>query len=498
MITQETRARILRLHHAESWPIGTIARQLGVHHDTVRRVLIQAGVPEAMKSPRPSKVDPYVPFILETLKQFPELRASRVYQMVKVRGYDGRPDHFRSVIARLRPRRPSEAFLRLRTLPGAQGQVDWGHFGVVQVGRARRKLYGFVLVVSWSRRIFLRFGYDIGMAGFVRGHVQAFTQLGGVPRVLLYDNLKSAVLERVGDAIRFHPTLLELAGHYRFEARPVAPRRGNEKGRVERAIQYIRHAFFAARTFEDLADLNAQADAWCLGEACDRRCPEDPALTVRQAFADEQPRLMALPDDPFPVDEHKRVSVGKTPYIRFDLNDYSVPHDLVQRWLTVLASPERVRVVDGVTVVAEHPRSYDQGKQVEDPAHIQRLVEYKHHAHEHRSQDRLLTAVPQARALLDRLADRGGNLGSAVAALCRLLDHYGAAEVQVGVATALAQDLPHAGAVRQTLERRRHERGLPPPVAVVLPDKPELRDLHVQPHALANYDHLTKKEPTDA
>ena len=230
MISQETRARILRLYHVERWSFATIARELAVHHSTVRRVLAETGVPEALHSPRPSKIDPFVPMILETLEKHPKLRASRLYAMARERGYDGQPDHFRHFVARLRPRRPSEAFLRLRTLPGEQGQVDWAHFGQLEVGRARRKLYGFVVVLSWSRQIFLRFGFDIGMAGFVRGHVEAFAAFNGVPRVLLYDNLKSAVLERVGDAVRFHPELLALSGHYLYEPRPVAVARGNEKG----------------------------------------------------------------------------------------------------------------------------------------------------------------------------------------------------------------------------------------------------------------------------
>ena len=496
MIPKETRARILRLHFAEHWRIGTIARELGLHHDTVRRVLAQVGVEQALASPRPSKADPYIAFILETLRQHPDLRASRLFHMVKERGYDGRPDHFRSIIARLRPGRPAEAFLRLRTLPGEQGQVDWAHFGQVQVGRARRKLYGFVIVCSWSRRIFLRFGYDIGMPGFIRSHVDALATFGGVPRVLLYDNLKSAVLERVGDAIRFHPMLLDLAAHYRFEPRPVAPRRGNEKGRVERAIQYIRHAFFAARSFTDLADLNAQADQWCLLEAKDRRCPEDKTMTVFEAFEHEQPRLMALPNDPFPDEERKEVTVGKTPYVRFDLNDYSVPHDKTQRRLTVLATLDRVRIVEGANVLAEHARSYDAAEQIEDLAHIQKLVDYKRNAREHRSKDRLLTAVPASRVLLERLADCGGNLGSAVSALDRLLDHYGQSEVQASVLAALAAGASHPGAVRQVLESRRNQRGLPQPVAITVPEK--VRNITVKPHALSNYDNLTSKEDSDA
>jgi hypothetical protein len=130
----------------------------------------------------------------------------------------GRPDHFRAVVARYRPRPAPETYLRLRTLPGEQAQVDWGHFGTHQVGRARRPLMGFVMVLSYSRQIFLHFFYGSPMANFLRGHVAAFATFGGVARILLYDNLRSAVLERRAEAIRFHPTLLELAGHYRFRA----------------------------------------------------------------------------------------------------------------------------------------------------------------------------------------------------------------------------------------------------------------------------------------
>lgn len=269
----------------------------------------------------------------------------------------------------------AEAYLRLVTLPGEQAQVDWGHFGHLQIGRARRPLMAFVMVLSWSRRIHLRFFLDARVENFLRGHAGAFEAWGGLPQVLLYDNLKSAVLERVNDAIRFHPTLLAFSGHYRYEPRPVAVARGNEKGRVERAIRYVRDSFFAARTYTDLADLNRQAEAWCLGQADDRLCPQDRSMTVREAFTQEQPRLLALPGNPWPLEERGEASVGKTPYVRFDLNDYSVPHTLVHKTLTVLADPDRVRILDGLAVVATHPRSYDRGQQIEDPAHIADLVE---------------------------------------------------------------------------------------------------------------------------
>jgi len=489
-IPPDIEAKILRYHHAEKWKIGTIARQLGVHHGVVRRVLTQAGLPRIGAPSRPSQIDDYLPFIRQTLERFPTLTASRLYEMVRERGYRGSRDHFRHLVACHRPRPKAEAYLRLRCLPGEQAQVDWGHFGHLTIGRARRPLMAFVMVLSYSRQIFLRFFLDARMENFLRGHVAAFTAWNGVPRVLLYDNLKSAVLERQGAAIRFHPTLLGFAGHYRYEPRPVAIARGNEKGRVERAIRYVRDAFFAARDFSDLDDLNAQAEAWCKGLAAERRCPEEPQRSVGAVFAEERGRLLALPDNPAPLLERVSVSVGKTPYVRFDLNDYSIPHSHVRRVLDVLADPHEVRIVDGATVLARHRRSYDKGAQIEEADHVRALVEQKHAAHQHRAIDRLAQAAPASQILLVRAAERGANLGAITAALIRLLDRTSAADLQSAILEALEQDVPHPNAVRLALERLREQRGRAPQVAMVLPAHVQGRDAPVKPHALETYDQI--------
>jgi transposase len=490
MIDKALEAQILRHHFVEQWGVNTIARQMGIHHTTVDRVLAQAGLPKAERARRASIVDPYHPLILETLAQYPTLTAARLLAMAQARGYAGGASQFRAHVAQLRPRRPAEAYLRLKTLPGEQAQVDWGHFGHVQIGRARRPLMAFVLVLSFSRQIFLRFYLDQRMDNFLRGHVAAFAASGGVARVLLYDNLRSAVLERRGTAIRFHPTLLDLSAHYRFEPRPVAPARGNEKGRVERAIRYIRGNFFAGRDWTDLDDLNAQAAAWCHGPSAQRPCPEDPALTVAEAFAQEQTHLIALPDNPYPTEERLVVHVGKTPYVRFDGNDYSVPHTQVRRSLSVAASLTTVRVFDGATAIAQHPRSFDQGQQIEDPAHIADLVATKRAAAAHRGLDRLAHAVPASQALLQQAAARGTPLTRATRELVELLDAYGAAELEQAITEALAHDVPHPNAVRQALERRREQREQPPPLTLTLPDNDKVRGIVVRPATLASYDQL--------
>jgi transposase len=494
MISPELEAQILRLHHAEKWPPGTIAEQLGLHHSVVERVLARAGIPKAARC-RPSKVDPYVPFIIETFKKYPRLTASRLYYMVRERGYRGSESHFREIVRRYRPRQAPEAYLRLKTLPGVQCQVDWGHFGRVAVGKAKRLLMAFVMVLSYSRAIFLRFFFGQHTSNFLRGHQAAFSFFGGTSRVILYDNLKSAVLERIGDAIRFNPILLKFCGHYRYEPRPVAPGRGNEKPRVERAIRFIRSRFFAARRWKDIDDLNRQAETWCRGEAMERRWPEDPRKTVGEAFEQEKGQLLALPEEPFPTDERLEVSVGKTPYLRFDLNDYSVPHTLTRKTLVVSASLDEVRILDGTKVVATHRRSFDKGDEIEDPRHIEELVEAKRKARKGRGIDRLNRAAPATRALLTQLAERGQNLGAAVSMLLRLLATYGAEELQTAVEEALQKEVPHPHAVRHALERRRQERGQPAAIPLALPDDPRIRDLTVRPRSLSSYDKI--QETTD-
>jgi transposase len=494
MIPAQLEAEIKRLSQVEKWPEGTIASQLCVHHSVVQRVLGAEALRKGLVRLRPSLLDPYLPFVIATLTKYPRLPASRLYQMVKERGYPGAPDHFRSLVARHRPKPAAEAFLRLRTLPGEQAQVDWADFGRVKVDGGERRLFGFVMVLSYSRHMFLRFFLNAAMGSFLQGHLEAFRSFDGVPREILYDNLRSAVLERVGDAIRFHPTLLELASHYRFLPKPVAIARGNEKGRAERAIRFSRTSFFPARTFLDVADLNAQADQWIAEVAAARPCPEDRSRTVADVFDEEKPRLLPLPDEPFPAEERVAVHAGKTPYVRFDLNDYSIPHDRVRRTLTVVASSTAVRIVDGADMIATHARCWGRGKQIEDPTHIQSLAQYKRAAREHRGMDRLHHACPSCQRFFQLVAERGGNLGAHTVRLLKLLDTFGPQSLEQALAQSIDSGMAHLGAVHHILDHDRQARGLPPPVDLSLPDHVRQRSRAVRVHPLSSYDQLRSNE----
>jgi transposase len=488
MIGDEQRARIRRLFYAEHWKVGTIADELGVHHDTVRRALeverFRSGGPRVVAS----VLDPYKPFLDGVLREHPRLRSSRLFGMIKERGYTGSEVIVRRYVRTVRPM-PREAFFRLETMPGEQGQVDWASFGKVHIGNASRALSCFVMVLSFSRAVFARFVLDQQMESFVRCHVAAFEALGGVPRSLLYDNLKSVVLERVGAHVRFHPRLLELAGHYHFAPKPCAPYRGNEKGKVERTIQYLRHSFFDARRFVSVAQLNVELAEWIDRVALTRPRPQDPERkSVRAAFDEERPRLLPLPEHPFACDVVRAVASGKTPYLRFDLNDYSIPAAHVRRPLTLIASETTVRVVEGVVEIARHARSYDRSRKIEDRAHLDDLADDKRRASELRGRDRLTSACPRAHALLEEVARRGGHLGGTTTRLLHLLDREGARALDAAIGEALARGAASAEAIAHVLDQQRRAKNAPPLVEVVLPDDPRVRDLRVTPHSLASYD----------
>lgn len=285
-----------------------------------------------------SLLDPYKPIIGEVLDQHPKLRATRLYEMLRTRGYAGGYSPVRNYVRSVRPAARAEAFLKLATLPGEQAQVDWGHFGKIEVGAATRSLSCFVLVLSWSRAMYARFTLDQTLETFLLGHALAFESLGGVPRRILYDNLKSVVVERVGEHIRFHPQILECAGHYHF-APCALPREREGQGRAHHPVPAPRLLRPVASppspiSIAELAD-------WIARIAHGRRLAIRPGAQVAAALVDERERLLPLPAGRFECDHVRPVASGKQPYVRFDRNDYSIPHDRIRQ--ASRRSPRRPR-----------------------------------------------------------------------------------------------------------------------------------------------------------
>lgn len=345
------------------------------------------------------------------------------------------------------------------------------------------------MTLSWSRALYLEFFFDQTMENFLRGHVNAFDSFRGSARVLLYDNLKSAVVERHGSQIHFNPRLLELAAHYHFEPRPCQLWAGNQKGRVERAIRYVRDSFWAARAFTTLEACSLQAMKWRDEVAHQRQWPDDYSRTVAQVLEQERPRLLELPLHKFDTDRVVSVRAAKTIYVRFDGNDYSIPPEAVGRELTLAVSGTEVRILDGAREIGRHRRSYNRQQLVLDPAHQQALLRTKRKALQSTRDGRLELVVPESAVLLERAFAEGESAAQQSAQLLDLLDRYGARAMRRAVHEALQRNTPRASSVAFLLRQSDSVTPLP----LDLSRHPEAQSLEVRPHDLETYDELAHR-----
>lgn len=477
---------IRRLHEVEKWKRGTIVAELGVHADVVDRVLDRGAERALVMVPRPSLVDPYEAFIDETLKAHPRLRATRLFDMIRLRGYEGGIAILRRHVAEVRPVPRGEVYLRTERLIGEQAQVDWAHVGSLAVTGGTRALWVFVMMLAYSRAMWAELVFDLTVESLRRSLVRAARFFGGLSRQWLFDNPKTVVLARHGDAVRYHPGLLEIAGALRVQPRLCRPRRPRDKGGVERANRFLHDRFFAARTIASIEDGNRQLLDFIRNIANTRPHPRFRDRTVAEVFAEEKERLLALPETLPETDLVAPASVDTTAFVRFGTNSYSVPPRYARETVTLVASDREVRLLDGASVVARHERSWGKHQRIEDPMHRRELLEQKRAGRIPKMRDRLLAQVAGIDALYTRWVDVGRNVGLMTARTGKLLDLYGAEVLAKAVADVLASGLHDPGALALRCEQARRAAGAPMPVALEL--GAHVPDRAVTPHNLGQYD----------
>lgn len=488
MLPAKVRAEVFRLFHGEHFTMNGIAEALGIHHDTVKRILKTKNFAKA-RAERASQLDPYIAFIEEVLRDYPGIRSTRIFQMIKDRGYKGKIGILRQRVAEIRPQ-PKQAFLPMSTLPAEQAQVDWAHFKSLEIENTTRKLYLFVMVLSWSRAMYAKFCLSMEQAVFHHCHILAFQFLGGVPRGLVYDNLKSVVIERHLQDINFNDNHLEFSSWYRFKNIVAAPRAGWQKGRVERAIRYIRENFFPARQFKDLADANQQLWQWLDETANVRSWPDDRSRFVKDLWLQEKPKLMPLPQTHPTTEVIVDTKSGKVPWVRYDTNNYSIPFELVGKPVTIRATEQKVRVIHEGKQVAEHERSYGKGRKIRDNDHFSRLLEQRSIGSKSTLQSLLVDLIPEAQELIQIMIELGLPLGPNCRKILVLIENHGKDLVQSAIKTAIDKKMPRPNTIAQILAQEEQKRGRRPSLPIKLPDHPGVKGLTSQSHDLTTYDDL--------
>jgi transposase len=464
MLPAATQAEILRLHYAERWSRSRIARHLGLNRKSVRKVVARRSVALAPAPPRPraTLLTPFHARIAALLAQDPERSAVNVLQHLRAEGYAGGITRLRMHLARTRPAPRREAFVALHFAPAEAFQIDWGEFG--DVFHLGRPVHAFVMVACYSRLLTVEFTFAQTLEAFLRCHERAFAFYGGCGHEYWYDNLATAVAERRGRLVRFHPRFLAYAGHHGF--RPVActPGRANEKGRIEDVIKYLRGNFWPGRTFRDLADLNAQARAWRDGVANQREHAATRKIPSLH-FAEERPHLRPL-REPYDTDEVRSYVVPPTFHLAFDGNRYSVPWRLVGKTLTLRADAETVTAWYGTHRVARHPRSWRKGEMLTSPAHAEGLAAHKPGAQPHWQVQAVEQLGDHARRYLELIRAGTRSLRAELDHLLLLTTLYGPAAVEAALGALLEQAIVGSEHVEQWLKLQAAGPVAPPPLTL--------------------------------
>lgn len=363
--------------------IRAIARQLDIDRNTVRRALRREGLPHYTRTTRRvSKLEPYKPYLERRLGECPELTAVRLYQEIQAQGYPGRCAILRDFVRPLRQehRRLGQLTVRFETAPGEQGQVDWGHFGMIDQQGRRCPLYGFVMVLGYSRVLFVHFTTTPRLETFLRCHLRAFEAFGGYPREILYDNAKTVVLARpdlradaAGQAPHWHPKCLDCAGYYGCTPRLCRPYRARPKGKVERMIRSGRESFFTGCHFADLEDLNRQAALW--GETVANARVH---ATTGEVPAVRLHREVLLPLSGRPLYDTSVVVPRRVSWeclVAYEGNHYAVPYPYGGRpvLLRVRQEPAVLEIWAEETCLAVHSLRSGQGHQSLHPDHLSGL-----------------------------------------------------------------------------------------------------------------------------
>lgn len=357
---------VLNHYLKEGVPKAAIARKLGVSRMTVYRKAVNPKT-EYRYTPRPAKpriIDPFQKYIRERLDLYPELTAARILLEIKQMGYTGKYTTVKKFVRLIRPKAPLELEQRFETLPGEQAQVDFATFKT-----PFGTVYALLVVLSWSRYLWVRFYFHQDELTVLGGLYRAFVSFGGVPKTLLFDRMKTAVAssDEDGRAI-FNDELLRFAACYGFKPNACRPYRAKTKGKVERAVSYLRKSFFYGRVFRDLEDMNIQIEGW-LGDIANVRVHGTTGVVPKLRLEEERIHLSSLPVGGYTPFISLARRVGHDGYISYNGNDYSVPEGLVKPEVTVAASLEEVRLYQDGCLIAVHPTLEGKGKHRLNPKH---------------------------------------------------------------------------------------------------------------------------------
>ncbi|MDZ7722499.1 MAG: IS21 family transposase [candidate division KSB1 bacterium] len=467
-----------------------IARKLCISRPTVQKYLNSPDIATPPRRPKPGKLEPFYNYIDELLEGWPNASAVVIKQRIDEKGYTGGITILRDyLLAKRGGKKRSKAYIRFESSPGEQCQFDWGHFGSLIYGNTSRKLYCMTVIECHSRMLYIEFTHSQNKEAVMRTLLNSFLFFGGAPKELVHDNLKTAVIERIGDIIRFNEDYLHFLRPFHIRPYACGIRDASAKGKIEKGgVHYVRYNFWPCRTFADLDDVNVQACKW-RDHIANTRIH---ATTNEKPVERFQPKaLRPLPDVLPDTRDHSEAKVHSDCRFKFDANYYSAPWWMAGKTVSVKADNHTIWAGHKNKIVAVHTRSWKRRAVIENPNHISELLKTRKKARLTRQEQLLFSMGEPIKLFIENLAKAGKSLSRASSHLLELREQYGAKAVVEAVEITLKYKAYGVDYVENILHQKMHIKTYYP--KVTLKDE-TLNQLQLQEPDLLIYDAITLKK----
>ncbi len=469
----------------EGVPQTRIANQLGIDRKTVARHAAANEPPQRERIPRSSILDPFKPHIQQRLAKY-DLTAMKLFAEIGAQGYHGSYPVVQRYVRQIRPPKVQPAFVRFETAPGQQAQMDWSPFGRLQHLGQSRKLSCFALVLGYSRVLYAEFTVSEDLPTLVQCHLNAFRYMGGVTHEILYDQMKTVILDWSPSHSEWNPQFADFAKTFGFQPRVCRPRRAQTKGKIERPFGYIGESFFAGLDLEHLTldELNRQLRHW-LDHTANTRVHRTTLCVPVERLKEES--LLPLPDRTYVVEMVERRKSHKDCHLEYQGNRYSVPFQYARRELGVRVQGDQLRIFDGDQLIATHQLCRQKGQMITDPAHFSGLLRPVAPSAHQGAQDQFLATFPQTEAFIQGVTKfKGGNATYHLAQILALTDSYPVATIAAAIQRATEYGAFTARSVRRICESDSAV-ALVPPLSPVQTNQPALLQVPVEERTLLQY-----------
>jgi len=493
MIDYHTYSQIQQ-YHQEGLMVSQIASKLSLDHRTVSYWLSQPRYHQRKKHQAKSKLDPYKDSIAHLLERH-SYSATQLYQRIRDEGFSGSYTLVKDYVRLVRPKR-KPAFLTLAFAPGDYAQVDWGIYKTITVGDTKRQLNFFVMVLCYSRMMYVQFSLSQSMEHFLDCHQKAFEFFGRVPRHIMIDNLKTGVLKRsrIGREITLNPRYADFANHYGFTIKPCGIAKGNEKGRVENAVGYVKKNFLSGLTITQFDALNPAISRW-MDEIANIRTHGETRKRPADLFEEDKSAMLAINPNTYDIARIETLRANKLFRITLDTNRYSVPAEYASQPLTAKIYPERLCLYSKEKLIARHDRRYTRHQDYEHPDHPKELLAQRRKAQEQKILQRFIALSTKAIDYYRQLQQRRLNTSLHVRKIVALSDIYSQQEIARALEDALYFEAFSSEYIVNLLEQRQNP--LPEPSPLHLTRADDVLDIELQKPDLSLY-HQDNKNKTSS